>query len=75
MAPDRKPTIPPAINGTEQRLDALLGRLDRLIALLEPQEPAPAPAAGEMELREPAKARGKKALKKEAGSADEAQND
>ncbi len=55
MAPAPK-TFSPAINGGEQRLDAILEELRALraeIAALRPQTPEP--PAGTMELREPAK--------------------
>lgn len=46
--------MPPA-NGTEQRLEAMLDRLDRIAALLTPQPAADAPQDGEtIELKEPA---------------------
>lgn len=47
--------MPPARNGTEQRLDAMLARLDRIAELLTPAPAAPEPQDGEtIELREPA---------------------
>ena len=46
--------LSPAIDGTQERLDAVIARLDRLCDLLAPAKPAPAPKDGEtIELREP----------------------
>lgn len=46
--------LPPAINGTDMRLDALIRRVDRLCDLLTPQK-TPTPKDGDtIELREPA---------------------
>jgi hypothetical protein len=65
MAVDRKReyNLSPAIDGTQRRLDVLIGQMDELIARLTPDQPAPAeePTSGETELREPAKPRKTKA--------------
>lgn len=46
--------MPPALNGTEQRLDAMLTRLDRVIELLTAAPAASEPTDGDtIELREP----------------------
>lgn len=48
------PTLPPAVNGTDMRLDALIRRVERLCDLLTPAE-RPEPKDGDtIELREPA---------------------
>lgn len=55
--------MPPAVNGTEQRLDALLQSLDRIEAKLDRVAPvaAPEPQDGDtVELREPAPAKSSK---------------
>jgi hypothetical protein len=49
-----EPMLPPAINGTDMRLDALIRRVERLCDLLTPAE-RPEPTDGDtIELREPA---------------------
>ncbi len=46
------PELPPAINGMELRLDAVIGELRALRALLTPAA-TPEPGDGTIELREP----------------------
>jgi hypothetical protein len=48
--------LPPAINGTEQRLDAVIGELRALRDLMTPAA-KPEPEDGTIELREPAETR------------------
>ena len=44
----------PACNGTEQRLDALIVRVDRIVALLFPEPPASGDDESDtIEMREP----------------------
>jgi len=42
--------MPPALNGTEQRLDRIIGKLESLVTLLTPVAPV---ETDQIELREP----------------------
>lgn len=55
--------LPPAITGTDMRLDALIRRIDRLCDLLTPKK-QPEPNEGTVELREPVKQSARKSTEK-----------